>query len=992
MTGQNDPPAELEALARFVPDMLFRISDDGTILDARPGEDVEFYVPLKTFLGKRISEVLPPQVTGPTSTAIKAALSDGLIHAFEYQLDGEDGVDYFEARIIGVGDNEIVAIVRNMTEHFRTQAMLATQSAVAEHMAEGAVIVRQHDDTIVWANARMETMLGYEPGTLCGLNLEDLVATTVDYTHTFLPTVTSSLARIGRWLGETSLKHREGSRVWCQISISSFDHPAHGPVRVVLASDISERQANRVVEQALGQAGQEFADRVASVTELADALATAIAEATNDCSLVTLADDESGQFRVIATHSIDSDCARTLRTLHATSPEVVSENAETAGPSKVTTVVNDITEENQRNLLGGQSAIPREMKHVHALLTTPILVLGTPVGSILTIRHEADHPYNDLDVSLREGVASRAGPLIENARIHRQLNERAEFVSSTQTGMVRIGSDLTVLSWNPGAEAITGYSSAEIVGRPISLLSRSADNDTEARQRFAKMAKADRTIRYEVERTHKDGSRYWLSIEMSPIHGTRGAIVGAAGSFTDITEQRKARIELAALSRVDSLTGLANRAEFQRAMERALVRYRRYGVQAALLVFGLDDFKHVNDEYGHQVGDNVLRDVADHFRSQARATDVLGRIGGDEFGALVDPADSGFDGAVDVAHRMLETLGKSSEVADSSLRLDASCGVALLPEDGRDPDSLLQHAEEAMRSAKRRGGGHVERYRPESARAPDDNVMEPESRLRQAVRNRELRLDYQPIVQLRDRRVVGFEALVRWQHPDGTVDYPDAFLPLAEESGLIIPLGYQLFDDACAVAAQWSCESKESASSPSPRGTGCPKMSVNLSRRQFAADDLVARLMASIERHRIDPSRITLEITETTAFDDLVQAKATLARLRDLHIKVALDDFGTGYSSLSALSELSVDSLKLDRSFMHRLDDPRPAERHRNEAIVTAAMSLSHSMGLTIVAEGVETEAQHAFLVEAGCDHGQGLLYSGAKPASVVLAQSLSTS
>lgn len=987
MTGQNDTPADLKVPARAVPDMLFRISGDNIIVDAKPGEDVEFYVPLETFLGKPITEALPPHVADPAIAAIQAAQRDGLIHTFEYQLEGADGVGYFEARVVRAGNNEIVAIVRNMTEHHRTQAMLATQSAVAEHMAQGAVIVQQRGDAIVWANTRMETMLGYGPGTLLGRTLQDLVATTTDYTHTFLPRINSSLARTGRWLGETFLRHLDGSRVWCEISISSFDHPAHGPVSVVLASDISERQASQVIEKTLGQFGQKFADQDANAAEFTDALASAIAEATGDCCLVALVNNESGQLEVVARHSNDSDCSGTLRTAPAATLEADPENAETSALSAVTTVVNNLTGEQRRILLGEQPPTPGDGKQVHALVTTPIMVFGTPIGTITTIRHDGDRPFSEQDVSLLEGIATRAGPVVENARIHRKLIEGAEFVSSTKTGMVRIGSDLTVLSWNPGAEAITGYSGAETVGRPISLLSASDQTSTEARQRFAKMAKADSPIQYEVERPHKDGSQRWLSVEISPIHGLRGAITGAAISFIDITEQRKARIGFEALARVDSLTGLANRSEFQRVLSRALIRYRRFGVQGALLVIDLDDFKHVNDEHGHQAGDDILREVADRLRDEGRGTDVVGRIGADEFSVLIDPADFGIEGAVEVAHRLLDALGKPCQIAGETVRLDASCGIALLPEDGRDPETLLQHAENAMYSAKRRGGGHVRCYRPESESVRSDEATEPAAELRQAVRRRELGLHYQPVVRLSDRRTIGFEGLVRWMHANGTVGHPHEFLPQAEESGLIIPLGYQLFDDACRFAARLGCADEGITSETTDPETACPTMSVNLSRRQFAADDLVPRLKASIARHHVDPRRITLEITETTAFDDLEQAKTTLARLRNLHIRVALDDFGTGYSSLSALSQLSVDCLKLDRTFVSRLDDPDPEERRRNKAIVAAAISLSHSMGLTIVAEGVETEVQHEFLVATGCDRGQGFLYSGATPADVAVAQ-----
>ncbi len=921
-----------------------------------------FAIPPQDFLGKSLLDVLPPTIAQPAKTAISAALADNLEHKFEYQMELPTGKGYFEARAIAVPENEVVITIRNRTRERAAESALALQSAVAQNMAEGAVIVRRTDRMMVWANPRMEALLGYKSGTLHDQPMTRILAEPQAFAEEVETQIRTALKRAGRWLGELPLRRADGQTVWCEVALSVSAHPEHGQLLIALSHDISERKTNRVIEQALGHVGRLLATRQTDVVELAHALAGAVAEESGDCVAVILRDVVEDTLDVVAT-----------KCMHADMPALLAELATLTEPDAGGPVWDAIhSEQTEVVTTGSPSSASATDPKKPAIAVTPLVAHGLVAGALVLLR---EHPgeHNQDDLRFLEGVANRAGPAVQNAELYAQLARGNELISNTQAGVVRIGLDLEVLSWNPGAAAITGYSAEEIIGRPLSILGITREvAEIEDRARLSQLVASGKTIHYEVTRAHKNGRQYWLSMALAPLTDASGAIVGAAGSFLDTSAGRAARDQLDNMARTDSLTGLANRTEFGEVLGRALVRFRRFGVRGALLFVNLDDFKAVNDQYGHRIGDALLNEVGDRLLAAGRATDTVARLGGDEFSLLIDPVDDGYAVASEVAQRVLASLAEPFLFDNRVINLDASCGIAHFPDDGRDPDSLLKNADVAMQAAKRRGGGHAERFRPTliDHSPPADATRE----LRAAIRDKAFSLHYQPVVRLHDRALVGYEALARWQREDGAAALPQDFLPLAESSGLIIPLGYQLFEQACATAEALATAGKR-----------C-KLAVNLSRRQFAADDLVPRLRRSLARHRVSPELMTVEITETTAFDDIAQAIATLHQLRHLQVRVSLDDFGTGYSSLVALSQLSVDSLKIDRVFVEKLTDPDPREQARSEAIISGTITMGHSLGLVVIAEGVEAQAQHDFLLGAGCDRAQGHFYGGPEPVPGLLA------
>ena len=949
-------------------DLLFRLDAAGTFLEARPGSDVPFAIPPQEFLGRGIEEILPPEISVPAKSAIRAALADNMVHSFEYQLELPTGKGYFEARVLAVPEDEVVITIRDRTRERAAESALALQSAVAQNMAEGAVIVRRSDRMIVWANPRMESMLGYGRDDLSSKPMASILMDDQEFAAEVEPQVRAALLQAGRWLGELPLRHADGHAVWCEAALSVSSHPEHGQLLIALNHDISERKTNRVIEQALGHVGRLLATRQTDVVELSQALAGAVAAESGDCVAVVLREPQEATLDVIATKCVHADAPTLQAVLEALTAPEAGGPVWAALDSEQTQIAPSRPPAPDAELRGLAQPDPNP-----AIAVTPLVAHGLVVGALALLREgPAEHTQDDL--RFLEGVANRAGPAIQNAELYAQLTQGNELISNTQAGVVRIGLDLEVLSWNPGAEVITGYSAEEMVGRPLSILGVTREvAEIEDQARLAQLVASGKTIHYEVTRAHKNGSQYWLSMALAPLTDASGAIVGAAGSFLDTSAGRAARAQLETMSRTDSLTGLANRTEFGETLGRALVRFRRFGVRGALLFVDLDDFKAVNDQYGHRIGDAILNEVGDRLLAAGRATDTVARLGGDEFSLLIDPVDDGFGVATEVAQRVLASLGEPFLFDDRVINLDASCGIAHFPDDGRDPDTLLKNADVATQAAKRRGGGHAERFRPTliDQSPPADATRE----LRGAIRDKAFSLHYQPVVRLQDRALVGYEALVRWEKDDGSAALPQDFLPLAESSGLIIPLGYQLFEQACATAEALALAGKR-----------C-KLAVNLSRRQFAADDLVARLRRSIARHRVSPELITVEITETTAFDNIAQAIATLHQLRHLQVRVSLDDFGTGYSSLVALSQLSVDSLKIDQMFVQKLTDPDPTEQARSEAIISGTITMGHSLGLVVIAEGVEVQAQHDFLLGAGCDRAQGHFYGRPEPVPTILTQ-----
>lgn len=441
----------------------------------------------------------------------------------------------------------------------------------------------------------------------------------------------------------------------------------------------------------------------------------------------------------------------------------------------------------------------------------------------------------------------------------------------------------------------------------------------------------------------------------------RSRLCGRVWSFRDHTDLVSAGQRIEALTSTDALTGLFNRRQMTQAITEALRQARRSAGTLALLLLDLDRFKQINDSLGHAVGDRVLLDCADRLKTCLRQGDVVARMGGDQFALLVHEADG--RGAEATARRVLDAVSHPCAVDGLQFTLTCSVGVALFPADGSDAEMLVRHAESAMQRAKQGGRGCF-RFHQVHQDADMRQRMRLDHAMRQALASQRFRLHYQPQIDMRTGDVVGAEALIRWRDPELGEVSPGQFIPVAEETGFIIAIGDWVLEQAVRQAASWR-----------DAGFAMP-VSVNVSALQFQQADFIDRVASVLREHQLAGALLELELTESILVHDANEALARLSQLSQLGVRLAIDDFGTGYSSLAYLKRFPIDRLKIDRSFVKGL----PADES-DGAIVRAIVQLAQALAMTVIAEGVETEPQRAFLLELGCDDFQGFLYAPALDA-----------
>jgi diguanylate cyclase (GGDEF)-like protein/PAS domain S-box-containing protein len=464
-----------------------------------------------------------------------------------------------------------------------------------------------------------------------------------------------------------------------------------------------------------------------------------------------------------------------------------------------------------------------------------------------------------------------------------------------------------------------------------------------------------------------DGRERTLLTTKVPVHDGHGAVVRVVHVSLDITERKAAEERVRHLALHDVLTDLPNRAFLQEVAERALARATRRGSTLALHLVDLDRFKEINDTLGHPAGDTLLVEVAARMAGHLRRGDTLARMGGDEFAILQEDVESPEEAAA-MAARILEALAETFCIEGHHVVTAASVGLAFGPTDGADVAELVRHADLALYRAKSDGRNLVRRYEPGmNAQLRDRLALE--QALREAIESEAFELHYQPKQTLHDGRIHSVEALLRWRHPERGQISPAQFIPVAEDSGLIVPLGTWVLRAACVEARRWH-----------DAGLGPVRVAVNLSAEQIRRQDLVAVVRAALDDTGLPPELLELELTESLLVRDAEHALRVMRELRSLGVQLALDDFGTGYSSLAYLQRFPFDTLKIDRGFVADLSDSGSSLR-----IVEAVVRLAHGLGLHVVAEGVETEAQLAILRRVGCDEIQGYLLSPPVDASRIV-------
>jgi diguanylate cyclase (GGDEF)-like protein/PAS domain S-box-containing protein len=539
-------------------------------------------------------------------------------------------------------------------------------------------------------------------------------------------------------------------------------------------------------------------------------------------------------------------------------------------------------------------------------------------------------------------------------QVEAQLAHQRQIVDHSQESVLTLDGDGYITSWNPGAARLFGYSAQEAVGRHILFLYAEEDasfHDVYGQQGGRMM---------EVRRRKKSGEIFWASMALTPLLDANGRQVGLIAYLSDISERKQAEERLHHLAYYDALTNLPNRTLLAKLVDQGLAVAQRKDLSACVLFLDLNRFKWINDTLGRRIGDELLRQVSLRLRGALRDEDIVARLSGDEFVVSLFDIRQHFE-ATTVAQKLQASLTAPFVIEGHDLRVGASIGISVYPQDGNDAETLLRLADIAMARAKQGNDGvedSVAFYSLDMNHGMHER-MRIESGLRQALGNGELELHYQPKFAIDNNRIIGAEALVRWQHPERGQVQPAEFIPLAETTGLIMQVGEWVLEAACAQAAIW-----QAAGLPTLR------IAINVSAREFTPA-LPARLAATLDRYQLRPDWLELEITESALMHDIARVIDIMTAINALGVTLSLDDFGTGYSSLSYLKRFPIQSLKIDRSFTMGL--PTDAS---DCAIATTIISIGQKLGHQVIAEGVETVEQLEFLRASGCDQVQGYLFS----------------
>ena len=531
----------------------------------------------------------------------------------------------------------------------------------------------------------------------------------------------------------------------------------------------------------------------------------------------------------------------------------------------------------------------------------------------------------------------------------------------------------TIVNWNAGAQRMHGFSAEEIVGQNFSRLFPDEDVKRRRPQKILRLAYLDERYQEEIPRLRKDGSTFIAEVALTTLYDSSGKLRGFSKISRDLTHRKDAENHLVRINKQmahlahsaehDPLTGLLNRLFLCDRINQAIALAQRHSGKVAVLFLDLDGFKHINDSLGHSVGDKLLRSVAKRLFTCVRSPDTVCRNGGDEFIIVLQEMEQPNQAAI-TARRVLKAVADPHKAGEHDLHVTASVGVSVYPDDGPDAETLIKNADTAMYQAKENGRKTFQFFTPEMNVSAVERQSVEEG-LRHALEHHEFALHYQPIMNVKTGAVVGAEALIRWTHPTRGPLSPIKFIPVAEETGLILPIGAWVMREACRQAQSWK-----------DAGLSTGSMAVNVSAIQFRDENFLEDLFSVLRETGFDPHSLELEVTESVLMKNAEVATSTLKAIRDIGIRVSVDDFGTGYSSLSYLRRFPLDALKIDQSFLHKIyvapDDA---------TIVSAIIGMGKAIGLRVIAEGVETAEELAFLKANDCDEAQGYYFSRPVPA-----------
>jgi len=575
--------------------------------------------------------------------------------------------------------------------------------------------------------------------------------------------------------------------------------------------------------------------------------------------------------------------------------------------------------------------------------------------------------YNDDELSGVSATCIENTESKENKMALQEIQRHYMLLAEHTTDLITIYSPEGICTYaSPAVSKVLGYRPDELLGKPVFHFFHPDDLRSKRRYFTKLMDKPEETICYRVRR--KDDSYIWLESNSKYIRDPdSNETLEIIAVSRDITKRKESEERLLYLANYDSLTGLPNRALFRDRLRRSVARAQRNNTKVALFFIDLDRFKNINDSLGHHAGDQLLRSVSRRLKQYARKGDTIARLGGDEFTVILEGIKDPEDATI-VAEKILEFMEPQFKLDGHNVVVSPSIGITVFPDDADDMRSLLKNADTAMYRSKAKGGNCFQFYTSDmNAKAYEYLVLEND--LRHALEREEFRLFFQPQIDLHTQNIIGVEALLRWEHPERGLLNPEEFIPFAEETGLVEPIGSWVLEKACKEAKQW-------------QNLGLPavRVAVNLSMRQFVAQDFVGHVANILRETELDAEYLELEITERFLAHDVDQAEEILRDLHKLGVQLSVDDFGTGYSSLSYLKRYPLNTLKIDKSFVQDI-----STENDGRTIVEAIIAMGQSLKLNVIAEGVETDEQTCFLRAHGCDWVQGYLFSRPLSASDII-------
>jgi diguanylate cyclase (GGDEF)-like protein/PAS domain S-box-containing protein len=749
---------------------------------------------------------------------------------------------------------------------------------------------------------------------------------------------------------------RSGERVWVEMIAQSAVDADGETVYSGTLDDVSERHYQQEVSALLRRA-EEFVNDGFNVDQLLQYFCERLAWLFA-APLVIAAVNRDQRISIVGRSDSEAEFLRTIGGVRTTNPElqlfqqVFHDNSTIAWRSEQVTD-SEWSRSAKRAGIGTVVAVPMIIKDDLSAL------LALHIRAGVTLSHDRAMRF--------EALCDRIGEALRRAEGLQWLRLQRTALESVANGIMIVDTDQEIIWVNPAMEALSGYTREEIIGRSPRLLSGGAAPGAQNTELVEAMRNGG-TWTGEVVNRRKDGTQY-------TVHHTVTALTDAAGRPThfvavlaDITALKNAEARMQHMATHDALTGLSNRVLFRERLKEAFSLASRSGQSVGVLLLDLDRFKTINDTLGHMRADELLQSVAGRLHRCLREHDTVARLGGDEFTILLPELDNTEHAAL-VAGKILQSLNEPFEVAGHTMTITTSIGISIYPDDGIDIDEILQRADAAMYQSKALGRNTYQFY----TRAIHERSMQRlriEKELRRGLEQNEFTLLFQPIADTRSGTIVGAEALLRWMHPVRGLLTPDVFIEVAEDSGLILPIGDWVLRAACAQGARWEQE-----------GIRDLELSVNLSTRQFRQSDLVDRVALACAQAGFSSRNVHIELTESLMMEDMEKGIVTMRALKELGVNICIDDFGIGYSSLSYLKRFPLDTLKIDRSFIEAV--PVNAEA---TAIASTILAMARTLGLSVVAEGVESEPQLEFLRALGCPRFQGFLLARPLPPAELSA------